>query len=423
MYGGTLKEQLLQFSKSLQKATGSILPLQSPENWITAFHALEQFLVTLNKKEKSVVFLDEFPWLEGRRSGFLSAFTHFWNTWASHQPNILFVICGSAASWMIRNVVNNKGGLHQRITQKIRLLPFALAETEAYLKSLHVKPDHYQLLQIYMAFGGIPQYLKTIQPGDSATLAIENVCFTKDGLLKGEFNNLYGSLFEIAENHIKAVRALSRSQKGLTRQEIIDECGLSSGGTTTLMLEELEESGFIQSGIPYDKNSRDLIYRLPDEYSLFYLKLMDGKKVAGKNIWSKLSASNTYKVWCGMAFESVCLKHIESIKSALGIEGIQSEESVWRDRSTKETAGVQIDLLIDRSDRSINICEMKFYTDEFTIDKTYAAALKKKMEVFREQTKTKKVLFLTMITTFGTSRNSYAAELVQKDLKMEILFR
>ena len=422
MYGGSLKEQLMQFSKSMQKATGSILRPQSPDSWVTAFHALEQYLDSLDKKKKSVVFLDEFPWLDSRRSRFLSAFTYFWNVWASRQSNLVIVICGSAASWMIRNIVNNKGGLHQRITQKIRLLPFTLAETAVYIKSLHVRLDHYQLLQLYMAFGGIPQYLKTVQSGDSATVAIENACFAKDGLLKGEFSNLYDSLFEIAENHIKAVRALSRSQKGLTRQEIIEECRLSSGGTTTLMLEELEESGFIQSSVPYKKVSHETIYRLTDEYTLFYLKFMDGKKISGKNAWSKLSASNSYKVWSGMAFESVCLKHVESIKTALGIDGLQTEESSWRHAGSHDNRGVQIDLLIDRSDRCINICEMKFYTDEFVIDKAYAASLETKMDVFKEQTKTKKNLFLTMITTFGTKQNQYSTKLVQKDLKMDVLF-
>jgi AAA+ ATPase superfamily predicted ATPase len=271
MYGASLKEQLQQFSKAMQRATGSALSLKSPENWVEAFYALEQYLEEKNKAKKWVVFLDEFPWLDGRKSGFLSAFEHFWNTWASRQSNLLVVICGSAASWMIRNIVNNKGGLHNRITQKIRLLPFTLAETEAYLKSLGSKLDRYQVLQIYMAFGGIPQYLTSVGKGNSAAQVIQKNCFTKDGLLTGEFNNLYGSLFDIADNHIKAIRAIATTPKGMTRQEIIDACRLSSGGRTSLMLEELEESGFIKSVLPYDKASRDSIYRLIDEFSIFYL--------------------------------------------------------------------------------------------------------------------------------------------------------
>jgi len=424
MYGASLKEQLQQFSKALQKATRSALALKPPENWVEAFHALEQYLTEKTKGKKWVVFLDEFPWLDGRKSGFLSAFEHFWNSWASRQSNMLVVICGSAASWMIRNIVNNKGGLHNRITQKIRLLPFTLAETETYLRSMGSNLDRYQILQIYMALGGIPQYLKSVGKGSSAMQVIEKVCFSKDGLLTGEFNNLYGSLFEIADNHIKVIRALAATTKGLTRQEIIDTCNLSSGGRTSLMLEELEESGFIRSVLPYNKITKDAIYRLIDEFSIFYLKFMDKTRSSGKNIWAKLSAGPSYKIWCGMAFEAVCLKHVDQIKKGLVIEGIETEESAWRYVPGKGRSenGAQIDLLIDRKDRNINICEMKFYTDEYSLDKSYTIELRQKLEVFKEKTKTKKTLFLTMITTYGIKENSHSISLVQKSLTMDILF-
>jgi uncharacterized protein len=424
MYRASLKAQLLQFSKALQKSTGSALSMKSPENWVEAFHALEQYLEGKNKAKKWVVFLDEFPWLDGRKSGFLSAFEHFWNTWCSRQPNLLVIICGSAASWMIRNIVNNKGGLHNRITQKIRLLPFTLAETEAFLKGLGSKLDRYQVLQLYMAFGGIPQYLISVGKGSSAAQVIQKNCFSKDGLLTGEFNNLYGSLFDIADNHIKAVRVLANTSKGMTRQEIIDACGLSSGGRTSLMLEELEESGFIKSVLSYDKVNRDSIYRLIDEFSLFYLRFMDKSKSAGKDAWVKVSGSPTYKIWSGMAFEAVCLKHVDQIKKGLGIQGIESADSGWRfvpGKGQKEK-GAQIDLLIHRKDRCINLCELKFYTGEFTIDKSYATELEQKLEVFANKTKTKKTLFLTMITTYGIKENDHSARLVQKSLKMDVLF-
>ena len=424
MYGASLKEQLQQFSKAMQSATGSALSLKSPENWVEAFHALEQYLEGKKKAKKWVVFLDEFPWLDGRKSGFLSAFEHFWNTWASRQSNLLVVICGSAASWMIRNIVNSKGGLHNRITQKIRLLPFTLAETEAYLKSLGSKLDRYQVLQIYMAFGGIPQYLTSVGKGNSAAQVIQKNCFTKDGLLTGEFNNLYGSLFDIADNHIKAVRSLATTPKGMTRQEIIDACGLSSGGRASLMLEELEESGFIKSALPFDKTSKDSIYRLIDEFSIFYLKFMDKAKFSGKDTWVKVCAGPAYKIWSGMAFEAVCLKHVDQIKKGLGIQGIESEDSGWRFVPGKEQKekGAQIDLLIDRKDRCINLCEMKFYTGGFSIDKSYAGELEQKLEVFAKKTRAKKTLFLTMITAYGIKDNEYSDRLVQKSLTMDVLF-
>lgn len=422
MYKGTLKDQLLQFSRSLQKATGSVLALTPPGSWVEAFHALEQFLDKLPRRKKLVVFLDEFPWLDSRRSGFLSAFEHFWNSWASRQAHLLFVICGSAASWMIHNIVNNKGGLHHRITQKMRLMPFSLAETETYLKSKGCDLDRYQILQLYMVLGGIPQYLNAVKKGDSASQSIDKICFKKNGLLNEEFDNIYNSLFEMADNHIKAVRALAIAQKGLTRRDIIENCGLSSGGRTTTMLDELEQSGFIKSSKIYDKETKDSIYRIIDEFSLFYLKFMD--KADQGTHWARISEGASYKIWSGMAFESTCLKHISQIKSGLGISDKLTMESGWRyvpPKASKEN-GAQVDLLIDREDHCINICEIKFYAGEFSINKAYAAELQQKIDVFREKTRTKKTLFLTLISTYGVKDNSHAAALVKKNLTMDVLF-
>lgn len=422
MNNGTLKAQLLQFSKALQNAVNTPLPLAPPQGWVDAFIALEQTLSTLSKKKKWVVFFDEFPWLNSRKSGFLEAFDHFWNTWASRQAHLIVVICGSAASWMIENIVHAKGGLHNRITRSIRLLPFSLSEAKAYLQSRSVHLDHYQVLQLYMAVGGVPHYLRNVERGESATQAINRICFTGTGALRGEFDNLYQSLFEHAHHHIKTVRALSQTPSGLTRQQILEVCGFSSGGGTTDMLTELEQSGFIQADIPYQKTSREAIYRLTDEYSLFYLRFMEKVKITGDDMWSKISTMNAYKTWCGMSFEATCLKHVTQIKKALGISGVHTEESPWRHSGTKGASGAQIDLLIDRSDRTINICEMKFYTGEFAIDKAYATELDRKLQVFREQTKTKKSLFLTFVTSYGVKKNEHADRLVHNNLTMDLFF-
>ncbi|MEO5684927.1 MAG: ATP-binding protein [Chitinophagaceae bacterium] len=424
MYQSGLKNQLQQFSIALQLATGSTLALKPPANWIEAFQALQAYLTTLLQKKKLVVFLDEFPWLEGRKSGFLSAFEHFWNNWASRQPQVLMVICGSSASWMLKNIINNKGGLHNRITAKMPLAPFTLAETEAYLRSIGCKLDRYQVLQIYMAFGGIPHYLKTVGKDKSAAQVIERTCFSKQGLLTGEFDNLYSSLFELADNHVKVVRALGANGKGLTRQELITSCGISSGGRATVVLDELEKSGFIQQTIPYGKVSKDAIYRLIDEFSIFYLKFMDKRRPGGKDVWAKISEEPSYAIWCGIAFEAVCLKHIEQIMDGLKIRK-GAEIAAWRfvpSKGSKEK-GAQIDLIIDRKDLVINICEMKFYNKKFTIDKNYAAILQQKAAVFAEKLKPRKTLFITMITTYGIVDNEYADKLVQQQLDMNALFK
>lgn len=420
IYGGSLEDQLQLFSKALEKATG--YPIKKPGGWIDAFQLLEQYLAGKSKRRKSVVFLDEFPWMDTRRSGFLAAFGHFWNTWASRQSHLIVAICGSAASWMIRNIVNNKGGLHHRITQKIHLEPFTLQETETYLTSRGVKMDRYQILQIYMAFGGIPQYLKSIEQGSSAAQAIQQTCFDKNGFLSGEFKNLYGSLFEKADQHIQVVRALAGTPKGMNRQQIIQACSLTSGGWTTRILDELEKSGFIQSMLSYEYTGKDAIYRLTDEYSLFYLKFMEKHRSSGKDGWVKLSTGNIYKIWCGMAFEALCLKHIQQIKEALGIESIPTQVAAWHYVPGKGADGAQVDLLIDRSDHVINLCEIKFYTLEFTIEKSYAGVLQRKLTVFKQKTGTRKTVLLTMVTTYGLKENEYSRKLVDKSLSMDVLF-
>jgi AAA+ ATPase superfamily predicted ATPase len=423
VHNASLKEQLTNFRNTLAPLLKLPVSPAVPVSWTEAFLMLKNYAEPLLKKNKCVIFLDEFPWLSSAKSGFLSAFEFFWNSWGAKQNNLIVTICGSAASWMIQKVVNNKGGLHNRITKKIRLLPFTLAETSDYLKNKNINLDNYQVTQLYMAMGGIPQYLKEILPGQSAAQNIDRICFTKDGALQNEFNNLYQSLFAEADKHIAIVRALAAKPVGLTRKELIAACNLSTGGTTTLLLEELTESGFITAYLPYEKNTRDSIYKLSDEYSRFYLKFMENSRAGGIGTWIKLSTTPSWRSWSGTAFESVCLKHTREIKAALGIAGVYTEASAWRYVPGKNQPGAQIDLLFDRQDFCISICELKFSTATFIIDKAYARELAQKREVFKNKTKTSKTLFIVMVTTFGTQDNSYKTGLIQNDIVLEDLFK
>lgn len=422
VHNARMQEQLESFGFALKKAMGSPVDLEVPASWTTAFRSLENFLTPLVQKQKKVIFFDEFPWIHTPKSNFLRAFEHFWNSWASKHSNLTVVICGSAASWMIRNIVNNKGGLHNRVSIRIRLLPFTLSETEAYLKSRSVNLDHYQILQLYMAIGGIPQYLKAVQPGESAMQVIDRIFFTKHGPLKEEFNNLYESLFDSSAHHVAVIRLLAGRSKGMTRNEIIAASGLSSGGTATKVLTELEESGFITPYVPFDKTSKEVIFRLSDEYSLFYLKFIEKSRATGTGTWLRLSEGFSWRSWSGYAFEALCLKHIPQIKKSLGISTIYTEESVWRYVPHNGQPGAQIDLLLDRRDHCMNVCEMKFSTDDFTINKKYSEELKQKRTVFIDKTKTRKTIFLTMITTYGVVKNPYYKELIQCELTMGALF-
>jgi uncharacterized protein len=419
-----LTAQLENFSDTLADTFKPPIPLERPTKWMQAFRQLIHFIEADIREEKKVIFLDEFPWLDTPKSGFLQAFDHFWNNWASRKSNLIVVICGSAASWMIHNIVRNKGGLHNRLTRRIRLSPFNLYETERFLKKQGVVLERYQILELYMALGGIPQYLMDVKPGESPMQTIDRLCFTNEGWLRHEFQDLYPALFDNAEKHLEVVRALGEKPYGMTRTDIMDACSTTTGGTITNVLNELLQSGFISDYVPFGKTSRDVIYKLSDEYSLFYLKFIENSKSMGSGTWLSKSTSASYTVWCGFAFEHICLKHIPQIKKALGIAAVYTEHSIWRykPKASEETGGAQIDLLFDRNDRCINLIEIKFSVKGFTIDKKYAEELRHKRWIFMEKTQTKKSVFLTMMTTFGVKTNEHYLSAVQNQIMMPALF-
>lgn len=423
VHQASMKDQLHNFSLALKDSMNISVVPSDPASWIDAFRMLNEHLKRVIRKNPVVLLFDELPWICTPKSGFLQAFGHWWNTWASRNSLIKVVICGSAASWIIRNIIKDRGGLHNRVTRRIKLLPFTLHETEQYLHHQGVKLDRYQILQLYMAMGGVPQYLKQVLKGESAAQTIDKLCFTKNGILKTEFVDLYQSLFAHAENHEAIVRTLSKRSRGMTRAEIIDACGFTTGGWTSDLFDELEQSGFITSYIPFDRTIRDAIYKLSDEYSLFYMKYIEGARSGGNGTWLRLSKMQSYKSWGGFAFEAVCQKHIEVIKQALGIAGVYTESSAWRYLPKKGGTGAQIDLLIDRADHCINLCEMKFSANEFVIDRKYAEDLDNKTRVFRQQTKTRKTIFPTMVTTYGIKQNNYSTGRIVAEVRMDDLFR
>jgi len=415
-------EQLENFHFLLQAFSNNEQISDVPKNWLRAFHQLMIVLETKkNQEKKLILFFDELPWLATKKSGFLRAFGFFWNNWAS-KNNIVVVICGSAASWIIEKVIRDKGGLHNRITRRINIKPFNLAETEIYLTSQNIRLDRYQTVLIYMIMGGIPHYLKEVKAGKSAIQNIEDICFSEDGLLTDEFINLYPALFDNADNHIKVIRALATKWKGLTRSEIIKISKLSNGGGLTKILNELIHSGFVSEYYPFGKRKKDMLFRLTDEYSLFYINFIEKGKRNIQGAWQPLSQTPKFTSWSGYAFESLCLKHIQQIKEALRIGGIYAEPSSFTFKGDNTYEGTQIDLLIDRNDRVINLCEIKFYKEVFTLTKSYAEQLRKKRAIFSGVSKTKKLIFLTMITTFGLTENEYRYE-VDNSLTMDVLFQ
>ncbi|MCG8331840.1 MAG: AAA family ATPase [Chitinophagales bacterium] len=417
-----LAEQLQNFTYALQLSSKDFIIPKPPANWMEAFFMLINYLKKSPKEIKPVVFLDELPWLATHKSGFLRGLSFFWNSWAVNE-NIVLIICGSAASWMIQKVVNHTGGLHNRITQRIHLKPFTLSETERFLRANNnVKLNRFHILQLYMAMGGIPHYLKEVEAGKSATQNIENICFSEIGLLRDEFSNLYPALFDHSDNHMAIVRTLAKKRKGMTRNELINIAKLPNGGSVTKALNELHQSGFIDIFYPFGKKKNNRLYRLMDEYSIFYLQFMEKNIREGSDTWHHLSQTSEYKIWCGFAFENICLKHVSQIKKALSIGGVYSISSTFAKKGTKTEQGTQIDFLLDRNDQIINIFEVKYYNKPFTITKAYAEILKNKLHIFEEFTKTRKQLFLTLITTFGLKQNEHSIGLVDQELALDDLF-
>ncbi len=411
--------QIANFKDTLEEYSNTTIPKLS--NWFEAFSQLRKYLAPLLEKEKQVIFIDEIPWLATHKSDFLSALGYFWNSWASQQ-NLVVVICGSATSWIIQKVVYDTGGLHNRITKYIHLAPFTLAETEAYLKSRYLNFTRYQIVELYMAMGGIPHYLKEIKKGKSAIQNIDDICFSKTGLLRNEFSKLYPALFRHPENHIAIVKTLATKRQGMTRAEIIDSAQTPKGGATTKTLRELEESGFITVYHPFEKKKKSKLYRLTDEYSLFYLHFIVDKTNEGSGTWQYLSQTQNYKSWSGYAFESICLKHILAIKKALNILGVYSKSASFYKKGTKKQKGLQIDLLIDRNDKVINLVEVKFYNKEFSLSKDYAEELQRKKWAFQEFSKTNKLIMTTLITTFGIKQNAQSLATLDQVITLDDLF-
>jgi uncharacterized protein len=422
VFDAPLKEQLRNFARAFDAAFGGDTP--PPSDWPSAFAQLAAALERLPRRAtKRALFLDELPWLSSRRSGFLRAFEHFWNSWATKRPWLVVVICGSAAAWMLDKVLHSRGGLHNRVTRRLRLEPFTLAETREFLAERHIELGNYQTLELYMTMGGVPHYLKEIRRSESASQNIDRICFSRDGALHDEFLDVYRSLFEHADRHEAVVRALSRKASGMTRNELLEAADMGSGGAATTLLDELEVSGFLMRVPAFGAKTKEALYRLADEYSLFYLRWIEPHRGSADGFWMKRRTSPAWRAWGGLAFEGVCLKHSRQLKAALGIAAVETLESTWRSpASGGSESGAQIDLLIDRKDATINLCEMKFSEAEFVIDKRYAAELRAKREAFRRISRTRKTILLTMVTTYGVRANPYRDELVAASLELDALF-
>jgi len=412
--------QLRNFVSALKEYSGR-QDWSLPKTWEEAFGQLKQYLKETCNGQRRVLFFDELPWMDTPGGKFLPSFEAFWNGWANAQNDLMLIVCGSATNWIINKFFNNKGGLYNRSSSKLYLEPFTLAETEEYLTKQGFAFERYDIAQLYMIMGGIPYYLKQLEPGRTLSDNIDNCFFKSHGKLWDEFDNLYATLFENAQLYMHIVEVLASKRMGLTREEIITKTKLPDNGVTSKALSNLCKCGFVREHAYFGRKKKGLLYQLSDYYTLFYFHFIKDGYGRDEHFWTHLLDNPRKNAWAGFTFEQVVNDHIEPLKKALGIASVLTEESSWYSAGNENTDGVQIDLLIDRRDRTINLCEIKFYGSEFVIDKNYAMKLRKKMTALREATATKKSIALTMVTTFGVATNSYSP-MVQQQATLDDLF-
>lgn len=412
-----LRDQLQAFYYSLQDF--GLQGAACPKSWLEAFRLLENLLKQKDDGSRQVVFIDEMPWMDTARSRFIPALEYFWNGWASKRDNMMLIVCGSATSWIEDNLINNKGGLYNRLTNDIKLSPFTLSECEQFFKEKGMSMSRYDIAQSYMVFGGIPHYLNLFEKGLSTPQNIDRILFEKNAKLRNEFERLFGSLFKNSEDHIDVVRLLAKRRSGYTRQEIIQQTGLKEGGGVTIILKGLIESDFIMSYYPFGEVRREK-YRLVDPYCLFYLNFVDQQVKLDPNFWQKNFNTPRLNSWRGHAFEEICFSQIDKIKQKLSIGGVSTTESSWIVKGDDNNQ-MQIDMLINRSDNVINLCEIKFYRSAFMIDKRYDAVLRERLQQLIERVSPKQTVHLTLIASYGLVNNEYSSQ-VQSVVCLDDLF-
>ncbi|MBQ7191724.1 MAG: AAA family ATPase [Paludibacteraceae bacterium] len=410
-------EQLLNFNLTLRQ---QMPQAQMSGNWQEAFVQLELFLETV-ESEKKVILFDELPWIDTPKSHFLPAFEHFWNAWASTRQDIKLFVCGSAASWMLDNVINSHGGLHNRITHEMLIQPFTLKECREYFSAMHFGYSDKEVADFYMAFDGIPYYMSLMDKKQSVAQNIDRLFFAPTGELRNEKDNLFRSLFLHSDDYVAIIDSLSAKGKGLTRAEILQATKLNNNALFGKRLDELEKCGFIRRFEDYNGLRRQTIFQLTDPLCHFIHSVVEKNKYHDPDFWLHSQLSPLFNTWSGLAFEMLCLNHIEQIKRALGISGIQTKVYSWRTPKDAERQA-QIDMVIDRADRAVNICEMKYSRQEYEMTRQERERIENRLNQFMKYAEQRKSLRLTMVTSYGLKPNSHIS-IVQNEITLSDLMQ
>ena len=391
---------------------------ECPKRWMEAFSILRSMLESQTGRGRTVVFIDELPCFDTPRSGFVKALDFFWNSWASRQNNFFLIVCGSATSWMVKNLVDSHGGLHNRITHEMHLRALSLKETEMYLKSMRIDWDRMSILRTYMVLGGIPYYLNLLRPDESPLQNIDRLFFGSQAELKGEYNRLYKSLFKSPDRYMAVVKALAKNKKGLTRKEIVELAELKENGHLSDILDDLVNCDFIRYYNVAGKESNGGYYQLTDYYTHFYLDYA-AKRIKDTQYWSHMLNTPIQNTWYGLAFERLCLDHVWQILHTIGIDRIQTDYYSWRSKAT--TPKSQIDLIIDRADGIVTLCEMKYSAGIYQMTAEESARITTRLQNYITETSTKKGVQTALVTTFGLKAGKNA-NVVQNVICLDDLF-
>lgn len=405
-----MPQQLKHFYHSL--LLQGMPPSKAPTSWLEAFFMLSMHLQNIDNGQRQVIFLDELPWMDTPRSGFLTAFEGFWNSWACHRDNVMVIVCGSANSWILDKLINNHGGLYGRTTHVIKLSPFTLHECELFFRHKNISISRYDIVQSYMIFGGVPYYLNYFEPQLSLSQNVDRLLFAADGKLKDEYNLLFASVFSSPEEMKAIVDFVGKRHSGFTRKEIAAGTDIDDGGNLSDKLNALVASNFLLEYVPFGESARNVHYKLIDPFCRFHQTYMKGRRNQVEDFWTQNIDSQSVTSWRGIAFEEVCLNHIAQIKTALGIAGVSTEQSAWILRGDDNSEGAQIDLIIKRRDNVYNLCEMKFYSEDFTIDKAYHAKIAHRKNLLLERIPRKMSIHSTLITTYGLTYNEYSGDFI-----------
>ena len=391
------------------------------DSWLHAFSTLGQLLEKrLVANQRCVIFIFLLPCFDTPRTGFINAFSHFWNTWAQKHSEVLLIVCGSATTWMTKNIIDSYGGLHNRITREMHLHPFTLAETEQMLRSMQINWDRLSILHIYMIMGGVPYYLSLLNQGESVAQAVDRLYFSANASLQTEYKRLFASLFKSPEPYLDIVQVLSTTKKGMSRDDILRALGRKDNGHVSEYLQNLIKCDFVRYYFVKTKKVKktDGLYQLVDFFTIFHNTFLS-RPITDEHYWSHNLQTSLMNTWLGLAYERVCMAHIPQIKRALGIDRIAAEYYSWRSKDSAD--GAQIDLLIERADRVINLCEVKYSAGRYSLSKEESMKLRIRMGDFVEETGSKQAIFPTLITTFGLKPNLHSG-IVQSEVVLDDLF-